>query len=395
MGKNNHIEEAEQALIQTYSRFQIVLDKGEDVYLYDTDGKKYLDFTAGIAVNGLGYSNEKYKTALKEQIDKLMHTSNLYYNVPALEAAKKFVAASGMDRVFFTNSGAEAIEGALKIARKYVYKENNTTVHEIITMRKSFHGRTLGALSVTHSPKYRYPFKPLIPGIKFADYNDILSVKEQVTEQTCAIILEPIQGEGGINPASLYFLQELRKLCDQRNILLIFDEVQCGMGRTGDMFAWQGYGVKPDILVSAKGLGCGVPVGAFAVTEEVAKKSLKPGDHGTTYGGNPFACKAVSTVFDVFEEDKVLENVKEVGAYLQEKLDGLVEKYPNVVERRGKGLLQGLEFDESVAPIINKIIESGALVVSAGEKVIRFVPPLVIKKKHVDELIAIIEKCLG
>lgn len=394
MGNKQYIEDADKALVQTYNRYKIVLDHGEDVYLYDADGKKYLDFVAGIAVNGLGYSNEKYKTALKEQVDKLIHTSNLYYNIPAYEAATKFTKASGMDRVFFTNSGAEAIEGAIKIARKCVYKENNTTVHEIITMRRSFHGRTLGALSVTHNPKYRYPFKPLLPGVKFADYNDILSVKEQVTEQTCAIIVEPIQGEGGIHPASLYFLQELRKLCDQKNILLIFDEVQCGMGRTGEMFAWHGYGVKPDILVSAKGLGCGVPVGAFAVTEEVAQKSLKPGDHGTTYGGNPLACKAVSTVFDIFEEEKVLDNVKEVGFYLQEKLDALVEKYPNVIERRGKGLLQGLEFNEPVAPIINKIMDQGALIIAAGEKVLRFIPPLVIKKEHVDKLITILEKSI-
>ncbi|RDU23988.1 aspartate aminotransferase family protein [Anaerosacchariphilus polymeriproducens] len=395
MENHNYIEETDKILVKTYNRYQIVIEKGEDVYLYDINGKKYLDFAAGIAVNGLGYSNEKYKNALKEQIDKVTHVSNLYYNVPAYEAALKFKKASGMDRVFFTNSGAEAIEGALKIARRYVYKENITTIHEIITMRRSFHGRTLGALSVTHSPKYRYPFKPLIPGVKFADYNDILSVKEQVTEQTCAIIVEPVQGEGGIHPASQYFLKELRKLCDQRKILLIFDEVQCGMGRTGDMFAWQGYGVKPDILVSAKGLGCGIPVGAFAMTEEVAQRSLKPGDHGTTYGGNPFACKAVSTIFDIFEEENILKNVKEVSSYLEEKLDMLVEKYPEIVERRGKGLLQGLEFNKPVAPIIEKIMQEGAFVIPAGEKVLRFVPPLVIKKEHVEELIVILEKSLS
>lgn len=394
MGINNYIEEAEQTLVKTYKRYQIVLDQGEDVYLYDTNGKKYLDFTSGIAVNGLGYSNEKYKDALKGQIDKLTHTSNLFYNVPAVEAAKKFTKASGMDRVFFTNSGAEAIEGALKVARRCFYKENDTTTHEIITMRRSFHGRTLGALSVTHSPKYRYPFKPLIPGVKFADFNDILSIEEKISAQTCAIIVEPIQGEGGIHPAKGYFLKALRKLCDRRNILLIFDEVQSGMGRTGEMFAWQLYGVKPDILVSAKGLGCGVPVGAFAMTQEVAQKSLKLGDHGTTYGGNPLACQAVSTVFDIMEEDKILEHVKEVSTYFQEQLEELVGKYPNIIERRGIGLLQGLEFNEPVEPIIAKIMKEGALVISAGEKVLRFIPPLVIKKEHVDELIQILDKCL-
>ena len=324
--KHNYIEQAEAALLHTYNRYQIVLEKGEDVYLYDAEGKQYLDFAAGIAVCSLGYSHPKYKEVLKKQVDTLLHTSNLFYSIPTANAAKKLKEAAQMDRVFFTNSGTEAIEGALKAARRYAYTKQNGR-YEFIAMNHSFHGRSMGAVSVTGNAHYREPFEPLIGGVKFAEYNDLESVKALISEKTCAIILEPVQGEGGIYPAQESFLKGIRQLCDENDILLIFDEIQCGMGRCGTMFAWQGYGVKPDILTMAKAIGNGVPVGAFAMTEKVAENSLVPGDHGTTYGGNPFVCAAVEAVLDIFEEEKILEHVIEVSAYLEEKLELLVQNY--------------------------------------------------------------------
>ncbi len=388
-----YIEEAEKALLHTYNRYQIVLDKGEGVYLYDLEGKKYLDFVSGIAVFALGYGNEAYNNALKNQIDKLIHTSNYYYNVPAIEAAKKLTKVSGMDRVFFTNSGAEAVEGAIKAARKYAFLKDGKTDHEIIAMNHSFHGRTMGALSVTGNPHYREAFEPGIGNIRFADLNDFDSVLSQVTDKTCAIIMETVQGEGGLYPAEESFLKQVRALCDEKDILLILDEIQCGMGRTGYMYAWQKYGVKPDIMTTAKALGCGVPVGAFLMTEKVAANSLVAGDHGTTYGGNPLACAAIDKVLDLFEENHIIENVREVAPYLEKKLDELVGKYPNIITRRGTGLMQGLVFEEPVAPYINKALENGLILINAGANIIRFVPSLVITKENVDEMIAILEKC--
>ena len=342
MNKQEYIDTAEQELLHTYNRFSLVLDHGEGVYLYDTDKKAYLDFAAGIAVCALGYSNEAYKNALKDQVDKLLHTSNLYYNVPTIEAAKKALKASGMDRIFFTNSGTEAIEGAIKAAKKYAYTRDGHAGHEIIAMKHSFHGRSIGALSVTGNAHYQEPFAPLMPGVKFAEYNNLESVKELVTDKTCAVIMETVQGEGGIYPADPAFIEGVRRLCDEKDILLILDEIQCGMGRTGEMFAWQNYGVKPDIMTCAKALGCGVPVGAFFLTQRVADKSLAPGDHGTTYGGNPFVGAAVSAVFDQFKACDILGHVKEIAPYLEQKLDELVEKYDFLVTRRGKGLMQGV-----------------------------------------------------
>jgi len=388
-----YIEEAEKVLMHTYSRFEIVLDRGEGVYLYDTDGKKYLDFAAGIAVFALGYGNKEYNDALKGQIDKLVHTSNLYYNVPTIEAAQKLTKASGMDRVFFTNSGTEAIEGAVKLARKYYFKKHEVADSEIISMNHSFHGRSMGALSVTGTKKYREPFEPLISGVVFADFNDLDSVKALINEKTCAIIMEPIQGEGGIYPASKAFIKGVRELCDENDILLIFDEIQCGMGRTGTMFAYQKYDVMPDILTSAKALGCGIPVGAFAASEKVSE-AFEPGDHGTTYGGNPFVTAAVSKVFDLFESEHILEHVNTIAPYLTEKLDELVNKYDFVVERRGTGLMQGLEFKMPVRNIITKMMNAGLIIISAGTHVLRFVPPLIIEKEHVDEMFTILDKCL-
>lgn len=390
-----YIERAENAVLHTYNRFPVVFDHGEGVYLYDLEGKKYLDFGAGIAVFSLGYGNQEYNEALKNQIDKLLHTSNLYYNVPMIEAAEKLLKASGLSKVFFTNSGTEAIEGAIKAARKYAWLKDNSTDHEIIAMKHSFHGRSMGALSVTGNSHYQEPFKPLIGGIKFADFNDLDSVKAQITEKTCAIILETVQGEGGIYPAEKTFLEGIRKLCDEKNILLILDEIQCGMGRTGTMFAYEDYGIKPDIMTSAKALGCGVPVGAFALNEKVANSSLKPGDHGTTYGGNPFACAAVSKVFDLFEEQHILEHVQEITSYFEEKLDGLVEKYDFFTQRRGKGLMQGLVVEgRPVGEIVAKALENGLVVISAGSDVLRFVPPLIITKEQIDEMVEKLEKTI-
>ena len=390
-----YIDEAESELLHTYNRYQIVLDKGDGVYLYDYNGKKYLDFVSGIAVFALGYHNESYNNALKEQIDKLIHTSNYYYNVPAIEAAKKLKAVSGMDMVFFTNSGAEAIEGAIKAARKYAYLKDGTTDHEIIAMEHSFHGRTMGALSVTGNPHYREAFEPGIGNIRFATMNDIDSVKALINEKTCAIIMETVQGEGGIHPADEAFLRELRKICDEKDILLILDEIQCGMGRTGYMFAWQKYGVKPDIMTTAKALGCGVPVGAFLLNEKVGAHSLAAGDHGTTYGGNPLVCAAVNKVLDLFETNHIIENVREVAPYLEKRLDELKEKYDFIIDRRGAGLMQGLEFDRPVAPYINSALDKGLMLINAGQSIIRLVPPLIITKQNVDDMIAVLDTCLS
>lgn len=389
-----YIEEAEKDLLHTYNRYQLVLDKGDGVYLYDLDGKKYLDFCAGIAVFALGYQNKEYNDALKNQIDKLIHTSNYYYNVPAVEAARKLKKASGMDRVFFTNSGAEANEGAIKAARKYAYLKDGCTDHEIIAMNHSFHGRTYGALSVTGNPHYREAFEPMIGHVRFADLNDFESVLSQVTDKTCAIIMETVQGEGGLYPATEEFMRQIRALCDEKDILLILDEVQCGMGRTGYMYAWQKFGVKPDIMTTAKALGCGVPIGAFLMTQKVASQSLVAGDHGTTYGGNPLATAAVSKVFDIYEQEKILEHVNQVAPYLEDKLDELVACYDCIETRRGVGMMQGLVFSKPVAPVINKAIENGLILINAGTNIIRFVPPLVITKEHVDEMVAILKTCI-
>lgn len=390
MNRESYIKEAEQDLLHTYNRYGVVWEKGKGVYLFDTEGKKYLDFAAGIAVCALGYGNEEYGEALKKQVDNLIHTSNLYYNPPIIEAAEKVKKVSGMDRVFFTNSGTEAIEGAIKAAKKYAYTRDGHAGHEIIAMNHSFHGRSLGALSVTGNKHYQEPFEPLLPGVSFAEFNDLSSVKTLVTEKTCAIILETVQGEGGIYPASREFLEGVAKICKEKDILLILDEIQCGMGRTGKMFAWQHYGIKPDIMTVAKALGCGVPVGAFLMTEQVAEKSLGPGDHGTTYGGNPFVGAAVSKVLEIMERDKIADHAKEMGDYLWTCLEGIKEKYDFVTDHRGLGLLQGLEVTLPVGQISNKALEKGLILITAGTNVLRFVPPLVIEKKDVDEMAAIL-----
>lgn len=398
MSMNEQMNHAEESILHTYNRFPVMFDHGEGCCLYDTEGKKYLDFAAGIAVNALGYHYPGYDDALKSQIDKLTHISNLYYNEPMSEAGEKLIKASGLSKAFFTNSGTEAIEGALKAARKYSYTKYGKEAgrFEIIAMNHSFHGRSMGALSVTGTEHYREPFEPLIGGVKFADFNDLESVKAQITDKTCAVITEVVQGEGGIYPAQKEFLEGLRALCNEKDIILIFDEIQCGMGRTGYYFAWQSYGVQPDVMTCAKALGCGVPVGAFVLGEKAAAASLVPGDHGTTYGGNPFVCAAVSKVFDIFEQDNILAHVQELTPYLEEKLDALVDKCPIVAARRGKGFMQGLVIEgTTVGSVVTKALANGLLVISAGSDVLRLVPPLVITKEHIDEMIEKLEKSLA
>ena len=379
-----NLQEADKHFIHTYNR-SVIFEKGEGMYLFDNEGNKYLDMGAGIAVSALGYSNEEYKQALKDQIDKLIHVSNLYYTEPSIKAAEYLSKASGMDKVFFTNSGTEAIEGAIKLARKYAYNKDKNSKGEIIAMNHSFHGRSMGALSVTGTKHYREPFEPLIGGVSFAEYNDLESVKKLATKDTCAVILETLQGEGGIYPATDEFITGLRKFCDENDILLIFDEIQCGMGRTGKMYTYQHYGVKPDIMTSAKALGCGVPVGAFAATKEVAD-AMCPGDHGTTFGGNPFATAAGLAVFDIFEKEHLVENAGKMGKYFKEKLTELQNKYSDkITDVRNAGLLIGIQLEDSIAKtVFNKLFENKMLTSLCGGNTIRIAPPLIIKETDID-----------
>ncbi len=387
------IEKAEKHLLHTYNRYQIVLDHGEGVYLYDTDGKKYLDFGSGIGVCALGYGDEELCDAIKNQVDKLLHTSNLFYTEPLVNAATKLCEITGMDRVFMTNSGTEAIEGALKLARKYALKKGYHNRTEIVSMNKAFHGRSMGALSVTGTEKYRSPFEPLISGVTFATYNDLESVKAAVSDKTCAIIMETLQGEGGIYKADSEFIKGVRQLCDEHDMIMICDEIQCGMGRTGTFFAYEQYGIKPDVVTMAKGIGSGVPVGAFAMNEK-AMIGLEAGDHGTTFGGNPLVMTAVSKTIDIFRNRNIVDHVKVVGAYLSDQLDQLMARKDVIVDHRGNGLMQGIECKEAVASYIGKAMEQGVILMSAGANVIRILPPLVIEKEHVDELIRVLDEIL-
>ena len=387
------MDQAESNLLHTYNRFPAVLEKGEGVYLYDTDGKKYLDFAAGIAVTALGYHHPVYTDALERQIQKLLHTSNLFYNPPIITASELVKEAAEMDRVFFTNSGTEAIEGAIKAAKKYAFTRDGHSGHEIIAMKHSFHGRSIGALSVTGNSHYQDPFEPLMPGVVFAEFNNLESVKSLITEKTCGIILETIQGEGGIYPATEEFLKGIRTLCNEHDICMILDEIQCGMGRSGYMYAWQEYGVKPDIMTVAKALGNGLPVGAFLMTEKIAQKSLLPGDHGTTYGGNPLVGAAVEAVHTIFKTERIVEHVKEIAPYLEQKLDELQQKHPDkITQRRGKGLIQGLVLTVPVSDVVRQALDRGLIVISAGSNVLRFVPPLIIEEKEVEDMFRILDE---
>lgn len=393
MNTEKMIETAEAKLIHTYNRYKIVLEKGDGVKLYDTDGREYLDFGAGIAVFALGYNHRAYNDALKAQIDRLIHTSNYFYNVPAVKAAQALTKASGLDRVFFTNSGTEAVEGAIKLAKKAAYLKDGSTDHEIIAMEHSFHGRSMGALAVTGNRRYQEAFGPMIPGIRFAAFNDLESVRALINEKTCAVILETVQGEGGIYPARKEFIEGVRRLCDEHGLLMILDEIQCGMGRTGTMFAYQQYAVKPDVVTVAKALGCGIPIGAFLATEKAAS-ALVPGDHGTTYGGNPLACAAAVKVFELFEEQQILQNVRQTGAFLSEQLDQLVKEYDVVTARRGIGLMQGIELTIPPNSVIEAALQEGLILFSAGTNVIRFVPPLIVTEADVKQMIRLLRKSI-
>ena len=394
MGKEQYMDRAEHALYKIYNRFPVVFDRGEGGYLYDTDGTEYLDFGAGIAVMALGYGCREFQEAVKDQVDKLCHTSNLFYNAPSIGAAEKLLKVSGMDKVFFTNSGTEAVEGALKVAKRHAFNKGMGQDYEIIAMKHSFHGRSLGSLSVTGNDHYQEPFEPLIPGIQFAEFNNLDSVKALFSEKTCAVIMETIQGEGGIYPASEAFLKGVRSLCDEHDALLILDEIQCGMGRSGSMFAWQEYGVKPDIMTVAKALGNGLPIGAFLACKGAAKV-MEPGDHGTTYGGNPLVCAAADKVLELFEEKNLVSHVREIGQYLWEELEALAGRLDCIAAHRGKGLMQGLEFSMPVGPVVKTaLLEEHLVLISAGSQIIRFVPPLVIEKEDVDEMIVRLERAV-
>lgn len=386
-----YYEEGEQYCLHAYGRYDTVLDHGEGVYLYDTEGKKYLDFYSGIGVNSLGYGYPSYVEALEKQLKTLTHVSNYFYTVPAVEAAKKVVEATHLSQVFFCNSGAEATEGALKLARKYYFLKHHKADSEVISFHQSFHGRTTGSVKLTGNAHYQTAFGPLMEGVKYATLNDLESVQSLLTDRTSAIIVEPVQGEGGVNPCTKEFLQGLRKICDEKDICLILDEVQCGMGRTGTIMTYFQYDILPDIVCLAKGIGCGVPVGAFVANEKFAK-AMEPGDHGSTYGGNPFVCTAVSTVFDILKEDKIVENCAEVSQYLIKQLDKLVKDYDFVESHRGLGLMQGIVLTVPAKNYVKALLDEGVIVVTAGEKVIRLLPPLIITKEHVDEFITKIRK---
>lgn len=389
----NLINDAKNVIMNTYNRFPIVIEKGEGVYCYDNSGKKYLDFVAGIATNSLGHGNKKLVEAISYQANKLIHVSNLYYTKPQVDLAKLLVKYTDLDKVFFCNSGAEAIEGALKLCRKYAYQKKNGKF-EIIAMENSFHGRTYAAITATGQKKYQEGLDPLMPGISHIPFNDINAFKSAVNEKTCAVIVEPIQGEGGIIVADGEYLKELRKICDEKDILLIYDEVQTGVGRTGKLFAYMHDGVVPDILCTAKGLAGGVPIGAILAKDNVAD-GFKPGDHASTFGGNPLATAAGAVVIKEIMENGLLENVNEQGSYLKEKLNLLKSKKSSIIDTRGMGLIQCIELSMPPVETINKLIENGLLTVGAGGNTIRFVPPLIIEKEHIDEAFSILDKALS
>ena len=380
-------------LVQLYKKFDIVLSRGDGVYLYDDKGKKYLDFASGIGVCALGYAHKAYTKALKEQIDKILHCSNLFHNEQIALATSNLSKASKLDRVFFTNSGAEAIEGLFKVAKKYAFKKGIKNP-QFIAFKNSFHGRTLGALSLTTNEKYQKPFKPLIPGVKVAKFNDMASVKKLVNDKTVAIFIETVQGEGGINAVNKDFYKDLRKLCDEKEILLIADEIQCGMARTGKFFAYEHFDVLPDALASAKALGCGVSVGAFVLSEKLAASSLEHSEHGTTYGGNPLVLAAVNAVFSIFKEDKILQNVQKLSPYLEQQIENLVSNFKFVKKRQGLGFMQSLclSADVKVADVIKEAQKNALIVVSCAKNDLRFLPPLIMQKEHIDEMASKLHK---
>lgn len=374
-----------------FARYQLVLSHGEGVYAYDTNGKKYIDYLGGIAVNVLGHGHPKLVKAISDQAAKMIHCSNLYYTQVQAELAEKLVKLSGLGKVFLANSGAEANEGAMKLARKFAH-QTNPDKSEIITANHCFHGRTLATLTATAQPKYQKGLEPLPAGFRYVDYNDIDALKAMMSEKTCAVMLEPIQGEGGVNIPDQEYLKQVRALCDQYGAALILDEIQTGIGRTGTMFAYEQFGIKPDIVTLAKGLAGGVPVGAFIASDTYAA-AFHAGDHGSTFGGNPLACAAANTVLDTIAEENLLQNAKEVGAYFMAELKKLQAKYSGLIaEVRGKGLIIGAELTKPGREIVDACLQDGAIINCTAGNVLRFVPPLIVTKANVDELIVILDK---
>ena len=385
----SYYDRANNAFMKAYGRFDVTFDYGKGVYLYDTNGKKYLDFYSGRGVNSFGYDYKPYTDAMTNQMHRLMHISNYFNSVEAIEAAEVVIKATKLNQVFFTNSGTEATEGALKLARKYYYEKHGKADSEVISLKHSFHGRSTGSVTLTGTPAYQKAFGPLIEGVKYGDINDLESVKKLITPRSAAIILEPVQGEGGVHVCTQEFMRGIRELCNEHDIVMILDEVQCGMGRTGTIMTYFQYGIMPDIVCLAKGIGAGFPMGAFVANKKVGD-ALKPGDHGSTYGGNPMAGCACKTVFKIIEEQKLLEHVQDISQYLVNKLDEVVNRYDFIKERRGLGLMIGLEFMHPVKPYVQKALDKGLVLVTAGTNVIRMLPPFIIEEKDVDEMIKIL-----
>ncbi len=389
----NYYERSLDALMHAYGRYDVTFDHGEGVYLYDVNNRKYLDFFSGIGVNSFGYNYPAYVESMEKQLHRLMHISNYFNTVETIEAAECVKAATQLDKVFFTNSGAESTEGALKLARKYYYQKHGKADSEVIALNHSFHGRTTGSVRLTGNANYQKAFGPLIEGVRHGDINDLESVKALISDKTAGIIVEPVQGEGGVYVCSQEFMQGLRQLCDEHDIALILDEVQCGMGRTGTIMTYFQYGILPDIVCLAKGIGAGFPMGAFVANEKFAR-AMEPGDHGSTYGGNPMAGNACRTVFKILHDTKMLDHVQNISEYVIEKLDELKDKYDCIKERRGLGLMIGLEFDRPVKDIVQKCLDHGLIVVTAGANVVRMLPPFIIEEKDVDAMITILEKAI-
>ena len=388
------VNKAQENIMKTYASFPIVIERGQGSVLYDFEGKEYLDFVSGIAVNTLGYNNEKLKNAIMNQFSKVHHISNLYLNEPNIKLAEKLVKNTAFDKVFFCNSGAESVEAALKLARKYGSINHGEDRYEIIAMKESFHGRTIGSITVTGQPKYHEGFGPLLPGVKSAKYNDIDSLKSLINEKTCAIVMELVQGESGVKPAEQKYVEEVRKICNENDIALIFDEVQTGIGRTGELFAYNLYGVEPDILCSAKGIAGGIPMGAMMAKDKFAK-AFEPGTHASTFGGNPLASAASFVVLEELIDGDLLDNVKKQGVLLKSKLNELKEKYSFVNDVRGYGLMVGMEVEEDkLKPILSKCMEKGLLIASAGINVVRFVPPLIVGEEEVLKAVEIVDASL-
>ncbi|MBK9944604.1 MAG: aspartate aminotransferase family protein [Kouleothrix sp.] len=378
---------ADQAyVLQTYPRPSFVVERGEGCYLYDTNGQRYLDFVAGIAVNALGYADPDVTQAIAAHAGDLIHTSNLYYTRPAIELAQRLAQRSFADRVFFSNSGAEAVEGAIKFARKYAREHHSEGKTTVVAFSGSFHGRSMGAVAVTHREKYRLPFMPVMPGVRFAPFNDLAAAEQAIGDDVCAVIVEPVQGEGGLSVATPAFLRGLRARCDAVGALLIADEIQCGMGRTGTLWAYEPYGVTPDIMTVAKPLGGGLPIGAILMTQAVADV-IHAGDHGTTFGGGPFVTTIARVVFDKIADERFLARVREVSDYLDEALHDFASSHPRVRELRGRGLMRGLQIDGSAAQLRELAHGAGLLLATAGDDVVRLLPPLIIEHSHVDELV--------